>query len=66
MEFTNIVGELRFFKARWLPNINLFLYVPVQESTLHIYLIQLESFEAVNAKRILVASRQAIGAKVSS
>jgi hypothetical protein len=29
-----------------LPNINLFLYVPVQESTLHIHLIQLEPFQS--------------------
>jgi hypothetical protein len=61
-----MVGVLRIFKARGLPHINLFLYVLVQEGTLHIHLIQLEPFEATNAKRILMASRRATGAKVSS
>jgi hypothetical protein len=46
VEFKNMVGELRIFKTRGLPNINLFLYIPVQESTLHIHLIQLEPFRS--------------------
>jgi hypothetical protein len=29
-----------------LPHINLFLYVPVQEGTLHVHLIQLEPFRS--------------------
>jgi hypothetical protein len=36
--------NLEFSKPGGLPNINLFLYVSVQESTLHIHLIQLEPF----------------------
>jgi hypothetical protein len=39
VELKNMVGELRIFKARGLPNINIFLYVPVQESIVHIHLI---------------------------
>jgi hypothetical protein len=46
VEFKDMVRKLRIFKARQLPNINLFLYVPVQESTLHIHLIQLEPFQS--------------------
>jgi hypothetical protein len=44
VEFKNMVGVLRIFKAMGLPHINLFLYVPIQEGTLHIHLIQLEPF----------------------
>ena len=44
VEFKNMVSKLRIFKARRLPHINLFLYVPIQEGTLHIHLIQLEPF----------------------
>ena len=46
MEFKNMVGELRIFKARGLPHIHLFLYVPIQEGTLHVHLIQLEPFRS--------------------
>jgi hypothetical protein len=46
VEFKNMVGKLRIFKARGLPHINLFLYVPVQEGTLHVHLIQLEPFQS--------------------
>jgi hypothetical protein len=44
MELINIVRKLQIFKAMGLPHINLFLYVPIQEGTLHIHLIQLEPF----------------------
>ena len=66
VDFKNMVGELRIFKARGLPNINLFLYVPIQESTLQSIWYSLNPFEAANTKRILMASKWAIGAKVSS
>jgi hypothetical protein len=39
VEFKNMVVELRIFNARGLPHINLFLYVPIQEGTLHVHLI---------------------------
>jgi hypothetical protein len=38
VELKNMVGKLRIFKAKGLFIINLFLYVPIQESTLHIHL----------------------------
>jgi hypothetical protein len=38
VELKNMVGKLRIFKAKGLSIINLFLYVPIQESTLHIHL----------------------------
>jgi hypothetical protein len=39
VEFVNMVGILGTFKARGLPHIHFFLYVPIQEGTLHIHLI---------------------------
>jgi hypothetical protein len=46
IEFKNIVRKLRIFKARGLSHINLFLYIPIQEGTLHIHLIQLKPFRS--------------------
>jgi len=46
LKFENMVWKLGIFKARGLPNKNFFLYVPIQENTLHIHLIQFEPFQS--------------------
>jgi hypothetical protein len=49
-----------------MPNIDLFLYTPIQKGTFDIHWKSLKPFEEAKAKRILMASKRAIGAKVSS
>src|SRR5579883_1113058 len=66
LKFKHSVRVLGVFKAWGLPNINLFLYKPIQESTFNIHLKKLKPLEAAKAKRILMASKRATGAKVSS
>jgi hypothetical protein len=49
-----------------LYHIDFFLYIPIQKGTFNIHSKSLKPFEAANAKRILMASKWATGAKVSS
>jgi hypothetical protein len=45
---------------------DLFFYIPIQKCTFYIHLKKLKHFEAAKAKRILMASKWATEAKVSS
>jgi hypothetical protein len=66
LEFKNMVWKLGTLKTRGLPHINLFLYIPIEKNTFDIYLKSLKPFEAAKARRILMASKWAIGANIYS
>jgi hypothetical protein len=61
-----MVWKLGTHKIRGLPNINLFLYIPIQESNFDIHLKKFKTFEEAKVRRILMASNRATGAKISS
>jgi hypothetical protein len=61
-----MVWKLRTLKTRGLSQINLFLYIPILKSTFDIHLKKIKPFEGAGARRILMASKRATRAKVSS
>jgi hypothetical protein len=61
-----MVWKLGTLKTRGLPHIDVFIYIPIHKGTFDMHLKKIKTYKATKAKRILMASKRATWAKVSS